>query len=67
MKTNVVTVPEAAKRKGVTPQAIRYAIRTGLLSATRQGRLWLVHLDDSFGRYSPGKQAGVPKPRRKAA
>ena len=57
MKLNAVTVPEAARRKGVTPQSIYYALRVGHLNATRSGRTQLVHLDRAFERY-------IPNPKR---
>ena len=68
MKPNVTTIPDAARRKGVTRQAIHYALRVGLLNWTRSGTVRLVHLDGAFESYTPNpKQAGVPKPRRRDA
>jgi excisionase family DNA binding protein len=38
----MITVAEAAAIRGVTPQAIRKAIRAGRFPAQRHGSLWLV-------------------------
>jgi len=68
MRLNAVTVPEAARRKGVTPQAIYYALRVGHLNGTRSGGTRLVHLDRAFERYVPNpNQTGKRGPYRRNA
>lgn len=71
MGKELLSVAEAARRRGVDQRTVRGWIRRGLLSATRYGdRLWLIRESDlskfrnpKMGR--PRKDAGQPKPARK--
>lgn len=58
--TDYMTVPEAAKKQGVSRQAILHLIDKGKgkLHATRVGRQWLIHKDD-LAAYAPD-QGGRP-------
>ena len=53
--TGYITVEQASKKVGYTPEGIRKAIRQRRLKAMRKGRrLWLIHKDD-FERFRNGK------------
>lgn len=43
---DIVTVPQAARLKGVTRQAVYDAIETEKITATRVGRTWLIRVKE---------------------
>lgn len=55
-----VTVAEAAEKLGITPGAIRYAIKAQKLSAIKNGGVWLIH-PNSVNSY----QVSLRGPKRK--
>lgn len=58
---NRVTVQEAARRLGVTEQAIRKRVKRGTLEVERDGGRVYVYLDASNTGYEPGYEpSGAP-------
>jgi hypothetical protein len=57
---DVLTVKQAAKKKRVTIQAVRLAIKDGRIFARRANPdangLWLVRNDDRFEAWKPNRQ-----------
>ena len=58
-KINLITVREAAERKGVTKPAIIAAIMRGEIQAEKPGREYLVY-ERSLARFKPRKR-GRPR------
>jgi excisionase family DNA binding protein len=44
-RTEAVSVPQAARRLGISERAVRKQIQTGKLRAERDGRRWIVYLE----------------------
>ena len=53
-----ISVPEAARRKGVSRQAIWDACRVGRLDARRIGRFWFVRVE-TLRRWHPQPKNGA--------
>jgi excisionase family DNA binding protein len=60
-----MTTAEAAARLGITPEAVRKAIKRGRLVATKHGRDWLIDAVE-VERYAatPKDKGGRPKKSR---
>lgn len=44
--SNLISVPEAARRAGVSRNTMRLAAQNGTISAIKPGRNWLIYADD---------------------
>ncbi len=62
--TDYLTVSQAAKKRGVSRQAILHLITEGKLQATRIGRNWLIHKRD-LAAYTPDPGGRPPAKRTK--
>src|SRR5690349_11128214 len=51
LATSLLSVPEAARRAGVSTRVIRRAIQDGALPATRDGRVYLIS-EDALATYA---------------
>jgi excisionase family DNA binding protein len=58
-----ITVPDAAKERGVTEQAILDLIYRGKLAAQKVGRQWLIKKRD-LAAYTPDPGGRPPKKKR---
>jgi excisionase family DNA binding protein len=64
--SDYLTINEAAKRRGVSRQAVQDLISRGRLKARRLGRQWLIHrLDLSAYKPDPGGRPKRTKSSRK--
>ena len=45
-RTELLSVPEAAKRLGANEETVRRHVRSGRLRAEKLGNQWFIHLDD---------------------
>lgn len=45
-RTELLSVPEAARRLGVNEETVRRHLRSGRLRAEKLGQQWFVHIDD---------------------
>ena len=63
--STMLTTTEAAARLGVTPEAVRKAIKRGHMTATKHGRDWLVS-EEEVERYAdkPRNKGGRPRKRK---
>lgn len=61
-----VSVAEAARMRGVSPETIRRRIRRGALPAVREGGAWLISPVD-LERSVAGAPAGIPTDPREVA
>lgn len=60
--TDYLTVPQAAKKRGVSRQAILHLISEGKLAAQKLGRQWLIHKRD-LAAYTPDPGGRPPTKR----
>lgn len=61
--SEMITVSEAAKLSGYTPQHVRLLIRQGLINARRAGGIWLVEAS-SLRSYLDNAPKPGPKPEQ---
>ena len=52
----MISVKQAAARKGVRRDTINKAIHAGKVNAQQVGRSWVVFDDEKFAAYNPGKK-----------
>lgn len=63
----LLSVPQAAARRGVWRNTINEAIRSGRLPATRVGRYWALRVEDVDALViaaTPSERASRPRPSR---
>jgi hypothetical protein len=50
---NLLSVPEAAERKGISRQALLDAVKRNDISGSKVGRNWVVYADGKFEQWEP--------------
>jgi excisionase family DNA binding protein len=63
-RTELLSVPDAAKRLGISEETVRRHVRSGKLRAEKLGHQWFIHVDDlrAFSEhYDP--RTGPPRRR----
>ena len=53
---NLLSVPDAAEKKGISRQGMLDAVKRGEVSASKVGKQWIIMADAKFEMWQPAKR-----------